>query len=73
MDEWLEDKLSTEQNEVANMLNYKVGCLPMVYLGIPVSDRHLGINALKGVPKKLQKHLQSWKEKNLTWGEIDFN
>jgi hypothetical protein len=58
----------SEQNEVANMLNCKVGCLPMVYLGIPVSDKHLGINALKGVPKKLQKRLQPWKGKNMTSG-----
>jgi hypothetical protein len=65
----------SEQNEVANMLNCKVCCLPMVYLGSLVFDKHLRINALKGVPEKLQKRLQPWKGKNMTWGEweIDFN
>ena len=31
-----------EQNRIANMLNYKIGTLPMKYLGIPISDGNLG-------------------------------
>jgi hypothetical protein len=40
---------SLEQERIANMFNCKVGSLPMVYLGIPISDMHLGIKALSGV------------------------
>lgn len=47
-----------EQQRVANMLNCKIGSLPMIYLGIPMSDGHLGINTLSNVPLKLRKRLQ---------------
>jgi len=36
--------------------------------GIPVSDAHLEIKALKGVPKKLRKRLQPWKGRKMTSG-----
>ena len=32
-----------EQIRVPNMLNYQVGILPLTYLGIPMSDGHLGL------------------------------
>ena len=34
-----------EKERKANMLNCKLGELPIKYLGIPVSDKELGINA----------------------------
>lgn len=37
-----------EQERIANMFNCNIGCLPMVYMGIPISDRHLGVKALSG-------------------------
>jgi hypothetical protein len=40
----------------------------MIYLGIPVSDSHLGVQALKGVPEKLRKRLQPSKGKNMPSG-----
>ena len=52
-----------EKDRVANMLNCKIRSLPMTYLGIQVSDKHLGVNALRGVPEKLRKR---WR---LTGGE----
>lgn len=55
-----------DQVRIANMLNCKIGDLPLVYLGIPVSDKHLGVKALRGVPEKLNKRLQPWKGKNMT-------
>jgi len=48
------------------MLNCKVGSLPMTYLGLPISDRNLGVQAFEGVLTKMRKKLQPWKGKNLS-------
>jgi hypothetical protein len=55
----------TEEN-IANMLNCKVGQLPMKYLGFPISDKRLGTGAFSGVVEKMRHRLQPWKGKNLT-------
>lgn len=65
-----------EQERKANMLNCKLGTLPIKYLGIPVSDRMLGIGAFQGVPNRafqgvpnrLIKTLDPWKGKFMTSG-----
>lgn len=35
------------------MLNCQVGVLPMTYLGIPVSDSHIGIKWFRKVVEKM--------------------
>ena len=45
-----------EQQRVANILNYKVGALPMQYLGLPISDRHLRANSFTCVVEKMGKN-----------------
>lgn len=57
-----------EQQRVANMMNCKIGSLPLIYLGIPILDCHLGVKALSAVPDKMRKRLQPWKGKTLTSG-----
>ena len=57
-----------EQQRVANILNCKVGALPMQYLGLPISDRHLGANSFVGVVEKMRKKLAPWKGKLLSSG-----
>lgn len=57
-----------ETDRVAKMLNCNIGSLPLIYLGIPVSDKHLGIQVMKKVPEKIRKRLQPWKGNNLTSG-----
>lgn len=57
-----------EKEELANMLNYRLGELPLRYLGIPISDSHLGLNAFEEVYNKMRKRLDLWKGKNLTSG-----
>lgn len=47
-----------EEQRIANMLNSKVGKLPMKYLGVPVSDHHLGVYAFDSLPIKIGKRLQ---------------
>jgi len=59
---------SEEQNMIANMLNCKVGSLPMTYLGLPISDSNLGVYSFEGIVEKMRKKLQPWKGKNLSSG-----
>lgn len=47
----------------ANMLNCKLGKLPMTYLGIPISDRFLRMSAFDGLMLKLKKRLDPLKGK----------
>jgi hypothetical protein len=58
-----------DKERKANMLNCRLGELPMKYLGIPISDKVLGIGALQGIYNKMIKRLDPWKGKHLTSGE----
>jgi hypothetical protein len=42
------DEISSRK--IANMLNCKLGELPMAYLGIPLSDTKLGMGAFVSLP-----------------------
>jgi hypothetical protein len=46
-----------EKERLANMLNCVLGKMPMKYLGIPVSNKHLNINAFSSLTQKLHKRL----------------
>jgi hypothetical protein len=48
------------------MLNCKLGELPIKYLGIPISDKVLGIGAFQGLPTRMTKRLDPWKGKFMT-------
>ena len=50
------------------MLNCKLGCLPMKYLGIPLSDNRLGSLAFAGLKEKMGRRLDPWKGKHLSSG-----
>jgi hypothetical protein len=55
-----------EKERLANMLNYKLGELPLKYFGIPVSDRHLSMSAFLSISQKMTKRLDPWKGRFLT-------
>lgn len=57
-----------EQEEMANMLNCRLGGLPMKYLGILISDKHLEMEAFRDTYDKMRKRLDPWKGKNLSSG-----
>ena len=57
-----------EQDLVANMLNCKVGMMPITYLGFPISDRYIGIQAFRGMNAKIRNKLQPWKGENMSFG-----
>lgn len=48
------------------MFNCKLGSLPIQYLGVPISDRSLSIDDLRGVMQKMGKRLEPWKGKNMS-------
>lgn len=55
-----------EKEAMANMLNCKLGELPMKYLGIPISDN--GVSAFSDIYNKMRKRLDPWKGKSLSSG-----
>ena len=57
-----------EKERKANMMNCKLGELPVKYLGIPVSDRMLGIGAFQGLSCRMMKRLDPWKGKFMSSG-----
>jgi hypothetical protein len=57
-----------EKHVLANMLNCKMGQMPMKYLGFPISDRSLGAGAFGSIVEKMRKKLQPWKGKHLSYG-----
>jgi hypothetical protein len=57
-----------EKERIANMLNCKLGEWPMKYLGIPISEQRLGVNAFSGLKDKMRKRLDPWKRKHLSSG-----
>jgi hypothetical protein len=67
-------RVQKEENErLANMLNCVLGKMPMKYLGIPVSNKHLNINAFSSLTQKLHKRLDPWRGKYLTSGGGKFS
>lgn len=57
------------QVEISNMLKYKIGSLPIKYLGFPIHDKTLHIKAFEGIVSKMRGKLQPWKGKHLSYGE----
>lgn len=58
------------QQESANMLNYAIGCLLLVYLGILVFVVHLGLKALSGAVSWTRKMLQALEgDTHVIWGD----
>lgn len=51
---------------MANMLNHVLGELPIKYLGIPISNNHLGMGAFSPIVQKMFKRLDPWRGRILT-------
>jgi hypothetical protein len=61
-------KGSEEENRIVNMLNCKLGEMPMRYLGIPISDGKLGKAVFNVVSEKVAKRIPPWKGKFMSSG-----
>jgi hypothetical protein len=57
-----------EQNSIASMFNCNIGSLPMKYLGVMISDRHMSAADLAYVYRKVEKKLPTWLSVGLTLG-----
>jgi hypothetical protein len=55
-----------DKENMANMLNCVLCEFPMKYLGIPVSDHHLGMGAFSPILQKMIKRLDPWKGTHIT-------
>jgi hypothetical protein len=53
---------------VAAMFNCNIGNLPMKYLGVLVSDKHVSSSDLAYVHHKVEKKLPTWQSVGLTAG-----
>jgi len=42
--------------------------MPITYLGFPISDRYIGIQAFRGMTVKIRNKLQPWKGENMSFG-----
>jgi hypothetical protein len=57
-----------DKYRIANMLNCKLGELPMKYLSIPLNDTKLGMGAFSYITEKVAKRIPPWKGKNMSSG-----
>ena len=57
-----------QQQQIANFMKCKVGKLLMIYLGLPISDKHLGAKAFTAMETKMRSKLSNWKGKMLSAG-----
>jgi hypothetical protein len=61
-------KNEDESRRIANMMNCKMGELPMTYLGNPLSDTKLGMRGFFDISKKIAKRIPPWKGKHMSLG-----
>jgi hypothetical protein len=57
-----------EQSRVANMFNCNIGSLPLKYLGVWISDKHMSSSDLAYVHQKVEKKLPTWQSVGLSSG-----
>jgi len=57
-----------EIDRIAAIFGCKVGAFPIIYLGLPVSDRKLSKNQLSFMEQKVANRLRSWKCDTLSSG-----
>lgn len=59
-DEWLK--------RAAGFLNYKVGCVPFIYLGLPIGTNPRRLSTWNPVVEKIKERLSGWRSKSLSFG-----
>ena len=62
-----------EQKRVANMLNCKIGSLPIKYLVISVSNTHLRVRELMFMGQKVENKIGIWQCMYLSSGGNNLN
>jgi hypothetical protein len=57
-----------DSRRITNKMNYKLGELPMTYLGIPLSDTKFGMGAFVNLSEKISKRILPWQGKHMSSG-----
>ncbi|GJS78396.1 RNA-directed DNA polymerase, eukaryota, reverse transcriptase zinc-binding domain protein [Tanacetum coccineum] len=52
-----------EKQKIIEILPFRIGILPMKYLGVPLITKSLGINECKGLVEKVKAKINDWKNK----------
>ncbi|GJV03160.1 RNA-directed DNA polymerase, eukaryota, reverse transcriptase zinc-binding domain protein [Tanacetum coccineum] len=55
------------KQEILSILRFKVGRLPVTYLGVLLITKQIGINECKGLVDKVQIKVKSWKNEMLSY------
>ena len=57
--------------DIANALNYKIGQMPLKYLGFPISAKNLGVSAFKLMVDKMRKKTSTMeRQASVFWGAL---
>ncbi|GJX96968.1 peptidase C48, SUMO/sentrin/Ubl1 [Tanacetum coccineum] len=56
-----------EKNLFLSILPFKMGKLPVRYLGVPLMDKKIGVNDCKSLVDKVRQKLSDWKNKSLSY------
>lgn len=56
-----------EKQKILDILPFKVGILPMKYLGVPLITKRLGINGCRELVEKVKSKVNDWKNKFLSF------
>ncbi|GJS98274.1 RNA-directed DNA polymerase, eukaryota, reverse transcriptase zinc-binding domain protein [Tanacetum coccineum] len=57
------------KQRILQILPFKVGKLPVKYLGIPLLAKKIGINDCKQLVEKVKSRIQDWKNRHLSYAE----
>ncbi|GJS86566.1 hypothetical protein Tco_0769202 [Tanacetum coccineum] len=55
------------KEEVLNILPFKIGKLPVSYLGVPLITKQIGVNECKSLVDKVKAKVNNWKNKMLSY------
>ncbi|PWA66526.1 RNA-directed DNA polymerase, eukaryota, Reverse transcriptase zinc-binding domain protein [Artemisia annua] len=56
-----------EIERIQSILPFKIGKMPVRYLGVPLVDKKIGVNDCKGMINKVRQKLNDWKNKSLSY------
>lgn len=56
-----------EKQRILDIVPFKIGTLPMKYLGVPLITKRLGINECKELVEKVKAKVKDWKNKFLSF------
>ncbi|GAA0173755.1 reverse transcriptase [Lithospermum erythrorhizon] len=59
---------TVERGRICRLLSMEEGCLPMKYLGVPLSSGHLTCEDYRGLTDRICSKINSWQARHLSFG-----